>query len=125
MSKYDFATFSGSLTADVLSYNPEAIPAPDTLVIRMTRGECRIADELRKQFGGFKRVVIGVDGEQHEFSADSLIRLLEGYEGVIEHVSGMPAGTAAMPRRPASETAGGALAAAAPDTHAGKEELIL
>ena len=81
MSKYDFATFGGSLTADVLEFNPDAIPAPDTLFIRMTRGERHIADELRKAFGGFKRVVIDVDGEQHEFGADSLIRLLEGYEG--------------------------------------------
>lgn len=78
-SNYD--TFSGSITGEVLTFNPGAIPAPDTLHIRMTRGERRIADDLRKQFGGFKRVVIDVDGERHEFSADSLIRLLEGYEG--------------------------------------------
>ena len=76
-----FDKFSGSLTADVLSFNPDAIPAPDTLVIRMTRGERRIADELRKQFGRVRRVTIDVDGERHEFSADSLIRLLEGCEG--------------------------------------------
>ena len=76
-----FDEYSGSLTADVLSFNPDAILAPDTLRIRMTRGERRIADELRKQFGSFRRVVIDVDGEKHEFGADSLIRLLEGYEG--------------------------------------------
>ena len=75
-----FDEFSGNLTADVLKFNPDAIPAPDTLVIRMTRGERRIADELRKEFGGFERVVIDVDGELHEFDADSLIRLLESYE---------------------------------------------
>ena len=74
-------TFSGSITGEVLSFNPDAIPEPDTLVIRMTRGELRIADELRKQFGGFKCVVIDVDTDRHEFSADSLIRLLEEYEG--------------------------------------------
>ena len=73
-------TYSGSLTADVLEFNPDAIPAPDTLHIRMTRGEQRIADELRKAFGDFERVVIDVDGERHEFGADSLIRLLEEYE---------------------------------------------
>ena len=78
-----FDEFGGSLTADVLSFNPDAIQAPDTLVILMKRGERRIADELRKQFGGFRRVVIDVDGERHEFSADSLIRLLEGYEGAM------------------------------------------
>lgn len=76
-----FDTFGGSIKGDVLTFNPDAIPMPDTLHIRMTRGERRIADELRKQFGGFERVIIDVDGEQHEFGADSLIRLLEGYEG--------------------------------------------
>lgn len=81
MNKDDFATFGGSLTADVLNFNPDAIPKPDTLFIRMTRGERKITDELRKQFGGFRRVAIDVDGEKHEFNADSLIRLLESYEG--------------------------------------------
>lgn len=76
-----FDTFSGSITGEVPTFNPDAIPEPDTLHIRMTRGERRIADELRKAFGGFKRVVIDVDGEQYEFKADSLIRLLEWYEG--------------------------------------------
>lgn len=75
-----FDEFGGSLTADVLEFNPDAIPAPDTLVIRMTRGERRIADELRKQFGGFERVVIDVDGDRHEYDADALIALLEGLE---------------------------------------------
>jgi hypothetical protein len=78
-------TFSGSITGDVLTFNPDAIPKPDTLFIHMTRGEHRIADELRKQFGGFDRVIIDVDGEQHEFRADSFIGLLESYE----HVQGM------------------------------------
>lgn len=64
-----------------IGINPGAIPEPDTLHIHMTRGERRIADELRKQFGGFERVIIDVDGEQYEFKADSLIWLLEGYEG--------------------------------------------
>ena len=73
--------FGGSSTADVISIDRDAIPAPDTLHILMKRGERRIADELRNVFGGFERVVIDVDGEQHEFSADSFIRLLEGYEG--------------------------------------------
>lgn len=81
MNREDFAEFGGSLTADVLSFNTDAIAAPDTLFIRMTRGESRIAEELHKAFGGFERVIIDVDGEQHEFGADSLIRLLEGYEG--------------------------------------------
>lgn len=76
-----FTEFGGSLTANVLEFHPDAIPTPDTLRISMTRGERRIADDLRKSFGGFKRVIIDVDGDQHEFRADSLIRLLEGYEG--------------------------------------------
>lgn len=61
-----------------------AMPAPNTLHIRMTRGERRIAEELRKHFGGFERVVIDVDGEEHELGANSLIRLLEDYEGARE-----------------------------------------
>lgn len=81
MNKDDFGRFSGSLQFNRIEFNPDAIPAPDTLHIRMTRGERRIADELRKQFGGFGRVIIDVDGERHEFDADSLIRMLEGYEG--------------------------------------------
>ena len=81
MNREDFAEFSGSLTADVIEFHPDAIPAPDTLYIRMTRGEHRIADELRKAFGGFESVIIYVDGERHEFRADSFIRMLESYEG--------------------------------------------
>ena len=74
-------TYDGSIKGEVFEINPGAIQSPDTLVIMMTRGERRIARELRDRFGGLKRVVIDVDGERHEFSADSLIRLLEGYEG--------------------------------------------
>lgn len=81
MRASDFGKFSGSLTADVLEFHPDAIPTPDTLCIHMTRGERRIADELRMAFGCFERVIIDVDGERHEFGADSLIRLLECYEG--------------------------------------------
>ena len=77
MGDSKYATFGGSLIADVLEFKPDAIPEPDTLFIRMRRGEKRVADELRRHFGGFKRVIIDVDGERHEFSADSLIRLLE------------------------------------------------
>ena len=75
-----FDEFGGSLTANVISFDQDAIPAPDTLVICMKRGERRIADDLRKAFGGFMRVVVDVDGEQHEFHADSLIQMLEDYE---------------------------------------------
>lgn len=74
-----YDTFGGNLITDVRSFKPDAL-APDTLVICMKRGEHRVADDLRKAFGGFMHVVIDVDGEQHEFSADSLIRLLESYE---------------------------------------------
>ena len=81
MNREDFGRFGGSLTANVIEFHPDAIPMPDTLHIRMTRGERRIADELRKQFGGFERVIIDVDGERHEFDADSFIGLLESYEG--------------------------------------------
>ena len=81
MNKDDFGRFGGSLTADVLNFNPDAIPAPDTLLIHMTRDNRRISYELREIFGGFRRVVIDVDGDEISFSADSLIRMLEGYEG--------------------------------------------
>ena len=80
MNRENFAEFSGSLTADTIEFNHDAMPKPNMLFIRMTRGERRIADELHKEFGGFERVVIDVDGEKHEFNADSLIRLLESYE---------------------------------------------
>ena len=84
MNRENFAEFSGSLTADTIEFNHDAMPKPNMLFIRMTRGERRIADELRKAFGGFRRVVVDVDGEKHEFGADSLIRLLESYEQVPE-----------------------------------------
>ena len=84
MNRENFAEFGGSLTADTIEFNHDAMPKPNMLFIRMTRGERRIADELRKEFGGFARVVIDVDGEKHEFNADSLIRLLESYEQVPE-----------------------------------------
>lgn len=72
-----YDSFSGSIASEVLAFNPEAIPKPDTLRIRMTRGGRRISAELRKAFGGFERVVIDVDGEKHEYDADALIALLE------------------------------------------------
>ena len=75
-SKY--ATFGGLLTADVLTFNPDVLPEPDTLCIFMARNG---ADEFRKRHGNIRRVIIDVDGEKHEFSADALIRLLEELEG--------------------------------------------
>lgn len=68
------------MSGDVMSFNLDAVPKPNTLYIRMTRGQRRIADELHKAFGDFERVVIDVDGEEHEFDADSFIRLREEYE---------------------------------------------
>lgn len=55
-------------------------PQMNILVICMRRGE-NVEKKLNSMFGMFDRVVIDVEGEQHEFSADSLIRLLEGLEG--------------------------------------------
>ena len=75
-----FDEFSGSLTLDALEFNTDAIPSPDTLYIHMTRDKREISNEIRKQFGGFERVIIDVDGEQHEFGADSFIQMLEDYE---------------------------------------------
>ena len=82
MTDSKFATFGGSLKSDVLTFNPDALPEPDTLCIFMTRGNG--ADEFRKRHGNIRRVIIDVEGEKHEFSADSLIRLLEGLEGASD-----------------------------------------
>ena len=73
-----YSEFGGSLAANVITLNHDAIPEPDTLLICMTRGNG--ADEFRKRHGNIRRVIIDVDGERHEFSADALIRLLEGLE---------------------------------------------
>lgn len=70
----------GTVTGHVLEFNPAAIPQPDTFCIFMTRGERRVRDEICRHFGGFRRVVIDVDGERHEYDANTLIRLLERYE---------------------------------------------
>ena len=80
MTDSEYATFGGSIKFDVRELNKAAIPEPDTLFIRMTRGKKRIANHMRNCFGSFRRVVIDVDGEQHEFDADSFIGLLESYE---------------------------------------------
>ena len=56
------------------------LPRTNTIVIYMRRGESA-EKKLESMFGKVDRVVIDVEGEQHEFSADSLIRLLEGLEG--------------------------------------------
>lgn len=76
------AEFGGSLTAEVPEVHPNVT---HMLHIRMTRGERHVADELSKMFGGFERVIIDVDGEEHEFNADSLIQLLESYEGATRY----------------------------------------
>lgn len=76
MSDSVLATYSGSLTADVLTVGK--IPEPDALYIFMTRGNG--ANEFRRRHGSIRRLVIDVDGERHDFSADALIRLLEGLE---------------------------------------------
>jgi len=76
----DFAEFGGSLDCYTLEFHPENIPKPDTLMIFMTRGGKRIADDLRSAFGGFRRVVVVVDGDRYEFDADAFIGLLEDFE---------------------------------------------
>ena len=79
-----FTALGNTLTSDVLTFNPDTLPEPDTLCIFMTRGERRVRESVNKAFGSIKRVVIDVDGERHEFSADALIRLLEGLEGGLD-----------------------------------------
>ena len=80
-SAKDCADFSGAVECRVLESHFDNLPEPDTLCIFMTRGERSVRESVNKAFGSIKRVVIDVDGEKHEFSADALIRLLEGLEG--------------------------------------------
>ena len=53
---------------------------PSTLYIYITRGEHRVRETINNAFGNINRVVIDVDGEEHEYDADSLIALLEELE---------------------------------------------
>lgn len=79
-SAKDYADFSGALECRVPESHLGKLPEPDTLCIRMTRGERRVRESVNKAFGGIKRVVIYVDSEKHEYDADALIALLEGLE---------------------------------------------
>ena len=79
-SAKDYADFSGALECLVLESNLDNLPKPDALCIFMTRGERRVRESVSKAFGRIKRVVIDVDGEKHEYDADSLIALLEELE---------------------------------------------
>lgn len=52
-----------------------------TLCIYLTRGENRIRNAIDWMYGGgFRYVIIDVDGEQHRYDADALISLLESLE---------------------------------------------
>lgn len=84
MADRKFAEFKDSMTYQVAEFKPDKVPEPDTLFIHMRRGEKRISDELHRRFGGFKRVVIDVEGERHGFSADSLVKMLEEYEQSVK-----------------------------------------
>ena len=66
--------------SEIVAFQRIGSPTVMKLVIRMTRGEKRIADEIRGAFGSFDRIVIDVDGEEHEYDADALIALLEELE---------------------------------------------
>ena len=76
-SAKDYADFSGTVTGHVLESHLDKLPEPDTLCIFMTRGERRVRKSVSKAFGNISRVIIDVDGEKHEYDADSLIALLE------------------------------------------------
>lgn len=75
-----YADFSGTVTCHVLESHLDKLPEPDTLFILMTRGDHRVRESVSKTFGNIRRVVIDVDGEKHEYDADSLIALLEELE---------------------------------------------
>lgn len=79
-SATDYADFSGTLECRVIESHLDRLPEPNTLCIRMTRGERRERESVSKAFGNIKRVVIDVDGEKHEYDADALIALLEELE---------------------------------------------
>jgi len=79
-SAKDYADFSGALECRVPESDLDKLPKPGTLCIFMTRGERRVRESVSKAFGRIKRVVIDVDGEKHEYDADSLIALLEELE---------------------------------------------
>lgn len=63
-----------------LDLNLDWPPEPDTLFIHMTRGERRVRESVNKAFGNIKYVIIDVDGEKHDYDADTLIALLEEFE---------------------------------------------
>jgi len=65
---------------EIVAFQRIGCPTVMKLVIRMTRGKKRIADEIRGAFGSFDRIVIDVDGEEHAYDADEVIRLLERFE---------------------------------------------
>lgn len=79
-SAKDYADFSGTVQCRVFESHLDKLPEPDTLFIRMTRGERRVRESAIKAFGNIRRVVIDVDGEKHEYDADALIALLEELE---------------------------------------------
>ena len=76
----DYADFIGSIKCNVIESHLDKLTEPDTLIICMTRGERKIRNEANRYFGNIRRVVIDVDGERHEYDADALIALLEGFE---------------------------------------------
>ena len=81
MSYLETADFSGVMEGRVVESDLSLPAQPDTLCIYMTRSERRVRETIGKAFGNIKRVVIDVDGERHEYDAETLIKLLERYEG--------------------------------------------
>ncbi|MBO7674694.1 MAG: hypothetical protein J6S63_06755 [Atopobiaceae bacterium] len=79
-SAKDCADFSETLEYRVFESHPDKLPKPDKLYIRMTRSERRVRESFNKAFGSIRSVVIDVDGEKHEYDADTLIALLEEFE---------------------------------------------
>lgn len=67
------------LTAKVLD---TGYLSANTLTILMTRET--VHDKIGKFHGAFKRVIIDIDGEQHEYDADMVISALERYGRIAE-----------------------------------------
>ena len=67
------------MESDVATYEAATMELPScSLIINLTRETVR--DEFHRYFGTPDRIIIDVDGERHEYDADTIISLLERYE---------------------------------------------
>ena len=67
-----FDDFSGSFTAKVTDSSLLKQFKPDSIVVNLDH-----SDEIRERFRGFKRVVLLMEGERHEFKAADFLDAME------------------------------------------------